>query len=120
MRIIPFPSVSLPFRFPSFSSSHPFQPQIFLLTPRHHAPQVLTALEEGIARGDIADGSVTDEALAGFLSEHGRRFYGLAPATRQIRLTRGAAAIDESLRGDGGVEVVPFRAGEPTWGVEWL
>jgi dihydroorotase len=41
------------------------------------------------------------------------------PATRQIRLTRGGAKVEESLRGEG-VEVVPFRAGEETWGVEWL
>ncbi|KAK4249049.1 hypothetical protein C7999DRAFT_30413 [Corynascus novoguineensis] len=81
---------------------------------------VLTALEEGLGRGDISPEAVTDDALAGFLSGYGRRFYGLAPATQQIRLTRNGARIDESLRGDDGVEVVPFRAGEQTWGVEWL
>jgi dihydroorotase len=81
--------------------------------------QVLTALEEAIARGDIPDSSVTDEVLRGFLSDYGRRFYGLPPNTRHIRLTRGGAHVEESLRGDG-VEVVPFRAGEETWGVEWL
>ncbi|EAQ85775.1 hypothetical protein CHGG_07028 [Chaetomium globosum CBS 148.51] len=80
---------------------------------------VLTALEEAIARGDIPADSVTEDALKGFLSEYGRQFYGVAPATRQIRLTRDGARVEESLRGDG-VEIVPFRAGELTWGVEWL
>ncbi|KAK4237415.1 putative dihydroorotase [Achaetomium macrosporum] len=80
---------------------------------------VLTALEEAIARGDIPEPSVTEAALRGFFSDYGRKFYGLPPATQQIRLTRGGARIEESLKGDG-VEVVPFRAGEKTWGVEWL
>ncbi|KAL2152657.1 hypothetical protein VTH82DRAFT_5841 [Thermothelomyces myriococcoides] len=82
---------------------------------------VLTALEEAVGRGDIPAESVTDAALAGFLSEYGRRFYGVSPATRHIRLTRGGARIAESLKGDNsGVEIVPFRAGEQTWSVEWL
>ncbi|KAL2157665.1 hypothetical protein VTH06DRAFT_5148 [Thermothelomyces fergusii] len=80
---------------------------------------VLTALEEAVGRGDVAAAAVTDAALAGFLSEHGRRFYGVAAAARRVRLTRGGARVEESLRGDG-VEVVPFRAGEQTWAVEWL
>ncbi|KAK4104546.1 Dihydroorotase [Parathielavia hyrcaniae] len=80
---------------------------------------VLTALEEAITRGDIPASSVTDDALKGFFSTYGRRFYGLEPATRQIRLTRGGARVEESLAGEG-VEVVPFRAGDETWGVEWL
>jgi dihydroorotase len=33
---------------------------------------------------------------------------------------RGTATVAESLKGEEGVEVVPFRAGEQTWGVEWL
>ncbi|KAK4039172.1 putative dihydroorotase [Parachaetomium inaequale] len=80
---------------------------------------VLTALEEAITRGDILASSVTDDVLKGFFSEYGRQFYGVPPATRQIRLTRNGAKVEESLRGEG-VEVVPFRAGEETWGVEWL
>ncbi|KAL2131506.1 hypothetical protein VTI74DRAFT_4948 [Chaetomium olivicolor] len=80
---------------------------------------VLTALEEGIARGDIEESAVTGDVLKGFFSEYGRKFYGVPAATRQIRLTRGAAKVEESLKGDG-VEVVPFRAGEEIWGVEWL
>ncbi|GAB1315131.1 dihydroorotase [Madurella fahalii] len=84
---------------------------------------VLTALEEALQRGDIPEASLADgkdeSVLRGFLSEYGRKFYGVAPATQKIRVTRGAATVEESLK-DEGVEVVPFRAGERTWGVEWL
>ena len=90
-----------------------------VFTQSHALGYVLTALEEAIARGDISADQVTDEVLAGFFSAYGRAFYGVAPATRQIRLTRGAAKVEEGLVG-GGVEIVPFRAGEVTWGVEWL
>jgi dihydroorotase len=62
---------------------------------------------------------VTQDVLAGFFSTYGRKFYGVAPATQQIRVTRNGAKVEESLAA-GGVEVVPFRAGEATWGVEWL
>ncbi|KAK3359028.1 hypothetical protein B0T25DRAFT_531754 [Lasiosphaeria hispida] len=79
---------------------------------------VLTALEEGIARSDIGPNAVTDAALRGFLSEHGRAFYGVAPATRNVLLTRDGQTVAESFQGEG-AEVVPFRAGERTWSVEW-
>ncbi|KAH6627113.1 hypothetical protein B0J18DRAFT_426546 [Chaetomium sp. MPI-SDFR-AT-0129] len=86
---------------------------------------VLTALEEAIARNDIPPTSITDDVLSGFLSRYGRAFYGLSVGgLPEIRLTRGTARIEELLRGKGPdgaeVEVVPFRAGEVTWGVEWL
>ncbi|KAK4158519.1 putative dihydroorotase [Chaetomidium leptoderma] len=90
-----------------------------VFTQPHALGYVLTALEEAIARGDIADSSVTEDVLKGFFSEYGRQFYGVPLATKQIRLTRGGARVEESLKGEG-VEVVPFRAGEETWGVEWL
>ncbi|KAK4162438.1 putative Dihydroorotase [Cladorrhinum sp. PSN259] len=80
---------------------------------------VLQALEEGIARGDLDESLVADEVLAGFFSTYGRKFYGVAPAAQNIKLTRDGATIEESLSG-GGVEVVPFRAGQKTWSVEWL
>ncbi|KAK3327144.1 hypothetical protein B0T19DRAFT_420890 [Cercophora scortea] len=81
---------------------------------------VLTALEEALQRGDIKDeAAVTQQALSGFFSEFGRAFYGVAPATRQVLLKRGGQVIPESLKGDG-AEIVPFRAGEMTWSVEWL
>lgn len=79
---------------------------------------VLTALEEGIARGDITDEAVTDQVLSGFLSEYGRAFYSVPKASRNVLLRRGRQTIPEFLKGDG-AEIVPFRAGETTWSVEW-
>ncbi|KAM7203780.1 putative dihydroorotase [Rhypophila sp. PSN 637] len=81
---------------------------------------VLTALEEAIVRGDIASASeVTDDSLAGFFSTYGRSFYNIPQATQKIRLTRDGQTVLDSLKGTG-AEIVPFRAGEKTWGVEWL
>ncbi|KAK1831641.1 putative dihydroorotase [Podospora conica] len=80
---------------------------------------VLTALDEALARGDVAADAVTDEALAGFLSGYGRKFYGVAAAEGRIRVRRGAATVPGSFKG-AGAEVVPFRAGEGMWGVEWV
>ena len=106
---------------PPFSSTPINQTPLSLPTPlpSNTHQQVLTALEEAIARGDIPASAVTDDVLAGFFSTYGRRFYGVPAADRQIRLTRGAVRVAESMQGEG-VEVVPFRAGEETWGVEWL
>lgn len=80
---------------------------------------VLTALDEALARGDVATDAVTDAALAGFLSGYGRQFYGVPAATGQIRVRRGAATVPASFKG-AAAEVVPFRAGEGMWGVEWV
>lgn len=79
---------------------------------------VLTALEEGIARGDIKEEQVTEEVLAGFFSEYGRKFYEVAKAERKILVKREGATVEESLKTDK-VEIVPYRAGEKTWSVEW-
>lgn len=69
-------------------------------------------------RGDIAEGGVTDTVLRSFFSEFGRAFYGVSPASRNILVKRGGQTIPESLKGEG-AEIVPFRAGETTWSVEW-
>ncbi|KAK3351957.1 hypothetical protein B0H65DRAFT_546943 [Neurospora tetraspora] len=79
---------------------------------------VLTALEEGIARGDIREEAVTEEVLAGFFSEFGRRFYEVESAEKKILVKRDGAVVEESLKTDK-VEIVPFRSGEKTWSVEW-
>lgn len=110
-----------PYPFPSPLLHTPFYSPLTNLL--NSTAQVLTALEEALQRGDIPEASLADgkdeEVLRGFLSEYGRKFYGIAPATRRIRVTRGGATVEESLKGEG-VEIVPFRAGEGTWGVEWL
>lgn len=80
---------------------------------------MLTALDEALARGDVAADAVTDAALAGFLSGYGRQFYGVPAAEGRIRVRRGAATVPAAFKG-AAAEVVPFRAGEGMWGVEWV
>lgn len=76
-------------------------------------------MEEGLARGDIASPDlITEDVIRGFFGEFGRAFYGIAKAERTILLKRDGQTIPESLKGEG-AEIVPFRAGEKTWSVEW-
>ncbi|KAF3347580.1 hypothetical protein VD0002_g7507 [Verticillium dahliae] len=89
-----------------------------VFTQPHASQYILTALEEGIAREDIKDEQVTEEVLRGFLSEWGRKFYGVEPATQKIVLTKGDKVIPESVK-DAGVEVVHYRAGTKTWDLKW-
>lgn len=56
--------------------------------------------------------------LQGFLSEWGRRFYGVASSQKRIVLKKAKEVIPESITA-AGVEVVLFRKGEITWTVEW-
>ncbi|CAJ2503259.1 Uu.00g106530.m01.CDS01 [Anthostomella pinea] len=81
--------------------------------------KVLTALEEAVERGDIKSSDVTPELLQGFLSDYGRKFYGVSnPKNERITLRKGEEVIIDSVKGDG-LEVVPFRRGKTTWSVEW-
>ncbi|KAI0133614.1 dihydroorotase [Xylariales sp. AK1849] len=89
-----------------------------VFTQPYACQYVLSAFEEAIERGDIKDEAVTEEFLTGFLGAWGRKFYGVEKSTRTIVLRKGSEVIVESVKG-GGVEVVPFRQGEPTWSLEW-
>jgi dihydroorotase len=89
-----------------------------VFTQPYACQYVLSALEEAIERGDIKDEAVTETFLKGFLGEWGRKFYGIEKSTQSIILRKGDEAIVQSIKG-GGVEVVPFKQGEPTWSVEW-
>ncbi|KAL2753378.1 hypothetical protein ACRALDRAFT_1044265 [Sodiomyces alcalophilus JCM 7366] len=79
---------------------------------------ILTALEEGIERGDIRDEQVTEEVLEGFLGAWGREFYRVEQSTKKIVLRKADQVIPESLKA-AGVEVVNYRAGKKTWSLEW-
>ncbi|TPX08831.1 uncharacterized protein E0L32_009771 [Thyridium curvatum] len=79
---------------------------------------VLSALEEGIERGDIKEEQVTEELLSGFFSNWAREFYGLEPAKQKVLLKKNGQKVAESLK-SAEVEVVPYRAGQSTWSVEW-
>ncbi|KAF2655999.1 Dihydroorotase [Lophiostoma macrostomum CBS 122681] len=82
---------------------------------------VLDALQVGIERGVLKEGDVTKEVLEGFLGGWGRAFYGVKEGKGEtIVLRRSAGKVVNVLKKDGvSVEVVPFRRGEVTWGVEW-
>ncbi|KAF3019748.1 hypothetical protein E8E14_010391 [Neopestalotiopsis sp. 37M] len=89
-----------------------------VFTQPYAVQYVMSALEEAVERGDIKDEQVTDEFLAGFLGEWGRKFYGIEQSSKKIVVKKGDEVITSSIKGSG-VEVVPFRSGEATWSVEW-
>ncbi|KAH6647690.1 hypothetical protein BKA67DRAFT_524142 [Truncatella angustata] len=89
-----------------------------VFTQPYAVQYVMNALEDAVERGDIKDEQITEEFLAGFLGEWGRQFYGVEKSTKMIVIKKGNEVISSSVKGSG-VEVVPFRQGEPTWSVEW-
>ncbi len=82
---------------------------------------VLLALEEATERGVVTEAEVTQEKLEGFLSRHGRRFYGLAEASeRKLVLERKGEKIPASVRSeDGSVEVGISRSGTEVFSLRW-
>lgn len=93
-----------------------------VFTQPYAVAYVLNALEEAVARGDInkdEESQITPELLEGFLGGFGRRFYGVAPTDERIVLEKKGEVVVESVKGDGGLEVVPFRKGKETWSVRW-
>lgn len=92
-----------------------------VFTQPHAVGLVIDALEQGVETGVLKAEDVTKEKLEGFLSNHGRNFYGVTnERSERIVLRKSGITIDESLRNvDGSVEVVPFRRGKLTWAVEW-
>ncbi|KAI1641524.1 hypothetical protein F4809DRAFT_587077 [Biscogniauxia mediterranea] len=86
------------------------------------AQLVLLAAEEAAGRGALADADVTREALEGFLSRHGRRFYRLPETAprRTIVLERRGERIPPTVRSaDGAVEVGVSRAGAEVFSLTW-
>ena len=83
---------------------------------------VMDALEEAVAIGVLEAKDITKEKLEGFLSDHGRAFYGVADKRdERIVLKKSGISIEKSLLSQSGdVEVVPFRRGKLTWAVEWV
>ncbi|UQC85172.1 dihydroorotase [Colletotrichum lupini] len=92
-----------------------------VFTQPYAVQYLLAALDEAVARGELADADITQEALEGFVSGYGRKFYGTEDTRKErIRLTRdGGAVVQQTFEGKG-IQVVPFRAGKETWSLTWL
>ncbi|RDI87226.1 hypothetical protein Vi05172_g2670 [Venturia inaequalis] len=91
-----------------------------VFTQPYATQTVLSALEEGIIQSVIKEEDVTAEKLEGFFSGFGRAFYRAAdPSNERIKFGRKEVLVDEVLS-LGELEVVPFRAGKPTWSVSWI
>jgi dihydroorotase len=82
---------------------------------------VIDALQMGVEKEVLTEDDVTPEKLKNFLSEFGRSFYQLSDDKKEtIVLRKPTESVEEILRtADSAIEVVPFRRGKLTWGVEW-
>nr|XP_036589373.1 dihydroorotase [Colletotrichum truncatum]KAF6801378.1 dihydroorotase [Colletotrichum truncatum] len=106
---------------PITSKSGPSKAAAGVFTQPYAVQYLLAALDEAVARGEIKDEEVTQEALEGFVAHYGRKFYGGFEDQKKerIRLTRGGAIVNQVFEGEG-IQVVPFRAGKDTWSLTWL
>ncbi|OLN85968.1 Dihydroorotase [Colletotrichum chlorophyti] len=106
---------------PITSKTGPSKAAAGVFTQPYAVQYLLTALDEAIVRGELKDADITQEALEGFVSAYGRKFYGTADDKKErIRLTRGAGAVVKQTFEGQGIQVVPFRAGKETWSLSWL
>ncbi|OBT52465.1 dihydroorotase, homodimeric type [Pseudogymnoascus sp. 24MN13] len=80
---------------------------------------VLEAFVGAVGKGLLKEEEVTVEGIEGFLGGYGRKFYGVEANGEKIVLKRGASKVADMLRGEGDLEIMPFRAGEETWSLEW-
>ena len=119
------------FFFGSDSAPHPVQAKQGSVNPKAAAgiftqpictQLVLDAFEQGCQEGILDDGQLTHETLAGFLSEHGRRFYHEPMSSSQLIF--GASQIvqipDLIAVDNCTVAIVPFRKGQRTRSLGWL
>ncbi|KAK5164778.1 dihydroorotase [Saxophila tyrrhenica] len=92
-----------------------------VFTQPHAVGLVIDALEQGIDTGVLKADEVTEEKLERFLCINGRTFYGVEDDRKEkIVLRKSSSTIENILTSkDGSVEVVPFKRGKLTWGVEW-
>lgn len=81
---------------------------------------VLDAFEQACQNGVLKEEDITQDTIEGFLSKHGRAFYGLEQETKEfITLDRKGEKIVNILQSDK-VDVVPFRRDQETWSLSWV
>lgn len=92
-----------------------------VFTQPHAVSYVIDALEQAILKDVIQTSEVTPEVLEGFLGKFGRKFYKISDKKgEKIVLRKPSKDVEATLKSeDGSLEVVPFRRGKMTWGVEW-
>jgi dihydroorotase len=92
-----------------------------VFTQPHAVGFVIDALQMGVEKEVLTEDDVTQEKLKNFLSDFGRSFYQLSDSKKEtIVLRKPTESVEEILRTpDSAIEVVPFRRGKLTWGVEW-
>lgn len=84
---------------------------------------VIEALEAAVEQGWINENELTLEAIEGFLSGFGRKFYKLpdASSSKKIRLEKKGEKIPDIVRSaDGAVEVVPWGRGREVRSLSWI
>ena len=84
---------------------------------------VIEALEAAVEQGWINENELTLEAIEGFLSGFGRKFYKLpaASSTKKIRLEKKGEKIPDIVRSaNGAVEVVPWGRGREVRSLSWI
>ncbi|KAI8962733.1 Dihydroorotase [Daldinia sp. FL1419] len=117
------------FFFGSDSAPHPLQSKTSaeqgkapagVYTQPYVTQLVLLALEEAIERGVITEADITQEKLAGFLSQFGRRFYKLPESSGKIVLERKGEKIPASVSNENGsIEVGISKAGAEVFTLSW-
>lgn len=85
---------------------------------------VLKALEDAVDNGWITEEEITEEALVGFLSGFGRKFYKLpanSDSKTRIRLEKKGEKIPSLLASENGtVEIVPWGRGKEIRTLTWV
>ena len=85
------------------------------------APVATQLVLQAVERGDLPREQLSLSNITEFLSDNGRYFYELGPPEEYLRLTRDAAVIPKTVGQQGSdTEVAVFKAGQKTWGLEWV
>ncbi|KAE8549989.1 hypothetical protein EYB25_008514 [Talaromyces marneffei] len=118
------------FFFGSDSAPHPIQSKkgagataAGCFTQPYVSQIVIEALEVATEQGWINENELTLEAIEGFLSGFGRKFYKLpaANSTKKIRLEKKGEKIPDIVRSaDGAVEIVPWGRGREVRSLTWV